>query len=77
MTDIIEVFQHYIHAMPSVSEAEVEFKHAMDEDSELRQAYRDWCHETGSSFKNGFRDYCDEYIDDRNSVWDTLTDIDV
>lgn len=76
MTDITELFDHYIRTNPSVPEAEAEFKRAVAEDAELKQLYRDWCHETGSSTKNGFRDYCDELIDEQNEVWDTLTDLD-
>lgn len=76
MTDILEIFNHYIETTPSIAEAESEFKHAVAEDSELRGVYREWCRENGSSTKNGFRDYCDELIDERNSVWDHLADAD-
>ena len=31
------------------------------EDDYLREDYEEWCHAVGSSEKNGFLDYCEEY----------------
>ena len=48
----------------------------IDEDDELHRRYREWCHEVGSSERRGFLDFCDEYLRDRESVWDNLNDFD-
>ncbi len=76
MNDITQVFQQVLSQAGSVDIAEAEFKKMMHEDHELRKMYRDWCHEVGSSEKNGFFDYCDEYMDSQDSIWDTLNDYD-
>ena len=47
---------------------------AKEKDVTLTHTQSEWCHEVGSSEKNGFMDYCDEYLRDQNSVWDTLSD---
>ena len=31
-----------------------------------------WCHEVGSSERRGFLDFCEEYLDNQESIWDTL-----
>jgi hypothetical protein len=46
------------------------------EDEGLRDVYRQWCHDTGSTEKNGFLDFCDEYMNDQDSIWDYLGDLD-
>ena len=60
----------------SVDVAESDFKKMIDEDDELHRRYREWCHEVGSSERRGFLDFCDEYLSDRESVWDNLNDFD-
>lgn len=42
--------------------------------TELRERYREWCHEVGSSEKKGFLDYCEEYFESQDSIWDNLKD---
>lgn len=76
MYDITEYFINLIDQTHSIDIAESEFKRAINDDDELRAAYRSWCHEVGSSEKDGFMDFCQEYIDGRNEVWDTLNDYD-
>lgn len=73
MIDITEVFTQYLEQYDSVDIAESEFKKQMHEDPELRAAYRTWCHEVGSSEKRGFMDFCEEYLDNKNDIWDSLS----
>ena len=73
MIDITEVFKQYLEQYDSVDIAESEFKKQMHEDPELRTAYRTWCHEVGSSEKRGFMDFCEEYLDNKNDIWDSLS----
>ena len=74
MNTIEELFNSYLTQFKSVDIAESEFKKDLHTDPDMRRMYRQWCHEVGSSEKNGFTDYCDEYLRDQNSVWDTLSD---
>ena len=74
MNNIESLFNYYLDQFKSVDIAESEFKKEMHADPEIRQMYRQWCHGVGSSEKNGFFDYCEEYLRDQNSVWDTLSD---
>lgn len=76
MDEIIEVFNNYLTTYGSVDIAEAEFKHMIQDDSHVRDLYREWCDSVGSSEKNGFFDYCDEYLDTQNDVWNTLNDFD-
>lgn len=73
MIDITEVFTQYLEQYDSVDIAESEFKKQMHEDPELRTSYRTWCHEVGSSEKRGFMDFCEEYLDNKNDIWDSLS----
>lgn len=56
--------------------AEAEFKRIIAEDTDTRNSYKDWCNECGYSFRNGFTDFAEEYLQQRDSVWDVLTDFD-
>ncbi|MFG6380494.1 MAG: hypothetical protein K1V87_00095 [Muribaculum sp.] len=76
MTDITELFLQIIHQYKSVDIAEAEFKKMLHEDQDLREEYREWCDAVGSSEKMGFLDYCDEYMDSQESIYDTLNDYD-
>ena len=76
MNDITDFFNELLRQYHSVDIADAELKKLIHEDPELRACYRDWCHDVGSSEKNGFLDYCGEYIDSQNSVWDSLNDYD-
>lgn len=76
MVDIIEIFEHILQSARSIDMAESEFKHLLCDDPEIRQAYRAWCVEEGTTEKNGFVDYCSERFDEEESRWDTLNDYD-
>jgi len=76
MEDITQLFIEILHQADSVDVAESEFKKMIGEDEELHHRYREWCHEVGSSERKGFLDFCDEYLADRESVWDNLSDFD-
>ena len=74
--DITEYFNSLISQTGSIDMAEAEFKRAIAEDNELHTIYREWCHENGSSERNGFLDFCDEYRESQDSKWDSLNDYD-
>ncbi len=76
MTDITEVFNHYLDQYDSIDIAEAEFKKNLHEDSRLRDEYREWCHNVGSTEKSGFIDYAEEYVENQNDVWNSLNDFD-
>lgn len=60
----------------SVDIAEAEFKRTIAEDNQLHTLYREWCHDNGSSERNGFLDFCEEYLESQDSKWDSLSDYD-
>jgi len=76
MEDLEELFQYIINQHRSIDVADMEFHKMIADDPALRDQYRQWCHEVGNTERNGFRDYCNEYIDNQESVWDSLTDYD-
>ena len=76
MDDIITIFNEYLTQFHSIDIAETEFKKSIHEDPQLRATYRSWCEEVGSTERNGFFDYCQEYMASQNDVWNTLNDYD-
>lgn len=76
MTDITQKFISILDECGSVDVAEAEFKKMLADDSQLKEEYTEWCNENGSSFRNGFLDFCEEYLESRESIWDSLTDYD-
>ncbi len=77
MNDLTQLFTDLLSQHDgSVDIANAEFKKMLGEDDELRAEYRDWCHTVGSSEKNGFLDFCQEYIENQDSLWEYLGDFD-
>lgn len=76
MEEIENYFRELLKEHRSVDIAESEFKKTMAEDPDLRERYSEWCHVVGSSERKGFRDFCDEYMERMDSVWESLTDYD-
>ncbi|MCM1032853.1 MAG: hypothetical protein NC405_03765 [Odoribacter sp.] len=76
MEDITDYFISLLQEHHSVDIAEAEFKRVIADDDELHALYRQWCHQEGDSEKNGFINFCREYLDDRNEVWESLNDYD-
>lgn len=74
--DITQYFDRLLEQTGSVDIAEAEFKRAIADDAELHRQYREWCHENGSTERNGFMDYCEEFMESQDSKWDTLSDYD-
>lgn len=70
--DITELFMKIISQAGSIDMAEAELKKRIGEDEQLHRLYREWCREVGSSERRGFLDFCDEYLDRQDSIWDTL-----
>ena len=76
MEDITTLFVEILQQAGSVDVAESEFKKLIGEDDGLHRQYREWCHEVGNTERRGFIDFCEEYLSDRESVWDNLNDFD-
>ncbi len=76
MENMTAFFEEIIRQNPSLDMAEAEFRRALVDDPELRRQYRDYCREVGSSEKNGFLDFCEEYMQEEDNVWNSLNDYD-
>lgn len=76
MDNLNEFFQQLLDQHRSLEIAEIEFKRMMSEDPELSEEYREWCAEQGYNPKSGFKEYCEQYIDELGEKWDSLSDFD-
>lgn len=76
MENLIDYFIHIIKQSDSLDIAESEFKRSLIDDDDLRRQYREYCREIGTSEKNGFLDFCEEYMQDQDNVWNSLNDYD-
>lgn len=72
--DITDFFISLLQEHGSVDIADYAFKKAIHEDPGLREEYTEWCHAVGSTEKNGFLDFCEEYMSDQDSIYDSLSD---
>ncbi len=72
MTDITELFDSLLEQAGSIDIAEAEFKRIIHTDPELKSAYHQWCDEYGSSERNGFFDYCQDFKKSQDDIWDSL-----
>lgn len=76
MKELEDYFIQILNENRSIDIAESEFKMAMGADAELHRLYKEWCHEYGHTERNGFREFCEEYRDNEDTVWDSLRDYD-
>ena len=76
MEDITVFFSQLIEQSKSLDIAEAEFKRLLAEDADLQREYSEWCNAVGSSERHGFRDFCEEYMDSQDNIWDHLRDYD-
>lgn len=76
MEELEDFFVSIINQSASADLAESEFKRALVDDEDLRCRYKSYCREMGTSEKNGFADFCEEYLRDRNEMWNSLDDFD-
>ena len=74
--DISQYFINLLLESPSLDIAEAEFKRNLADDDQLKAVYREWCDAEGYSERSGFSDFCREYIEGRNELWDSLNDYD-
>lgn len=74
MTDITDLFVDLIQQHRSIDIANDVFKKRLADDPELKALYSEWCSESGSSEKDGFIDFCEEYLDNQDSIYDSLSD---
>lgn len=72
--DITDFFINLLNEHKSIDIADYAFKKALHEDAGLRDEYSEWCLAVGSSEKNGFLDFCEEYMNNQDSIYDSLSD---
>lgn len=75
----MKIEEHYINLLEqfrSVSLAEQEFRRQMDDDETLLSQYRDWCATEELDPRTALRDFGEQYIEERELIWDSLTDFD-
>lgn len=76
MEEMHDLFVHIINQTDSLDMAESEFRHLLVDDPELRRQYREYCREMGTSERNGFKDFCEDFMQEQDNVWNSLSDFD-
>lgn len=76
MEDLTEYFVNILKQSDSIDIAESEFKRSLIDDDDLKRRYREYCREIGTSEKHGFLDFCEEYMQNQDSIWESLSDYD-
>lgn len=76
MEDITDYFIHILNQAPSFDMAEAEFRRALVDSQELRRSYRAWCRENGTSERDGFAEFAEEYLSEQSNKWNALSDYD-
>lgn len=74
--DIALYLENLITESQSVDIAISEFKRNMADDDGLKEAYREWCEAQGYSERTGYKEYIEEFIENRNERWNSLNEYD-
>ena len=70
MNDISEILHEMLDRYGPSSQIDEEFLAILNSDNELNDEYKAWCKSHGYATKNGFREYINELIESRDSLWD-------
>ena len=74
MIDISVTIHDMLSQFGSIDIAESEFKRQINEDSDLKKAFKEWCEDMGYKEREAFINYCEEYLQGNESIFDTLSD---
>lgn len=76
MADISSMIQEMLIQFRSIDIAESEFKRIINDDESLKTEFKEWCEEMGYRERHAFEQYCHEYLDNHESMFDTLSEYD-
>lgn len=76
MADISSMIQEILIQFRSIDIAESEFKRIINDDESLKTEFKEWCEEMGYRERHAFEQYCHEYLDNHESMFDTLSEYD-
>ena len=74
--DVTIIIDDVIKQYRTLDLSEEVFRSMMDDDPQLEADYQEWCDTMGVSSRKGFAYYYEEYIEQQDSVWDSLEDQD-
>lgn len=74
--DITITFDDIIKQYHTLDSSEEAFRVMLEADKQLEADYQEWCDTMGVSGRKGFAYYYEEYIEQQDSVWDSLDDHD-
>ena len=74
--DITITFDDIIKQYRTLDLSEDIFRSMMAEDKQLEADYKEWCDTFGIPERKGFAYYYEEYIEQQDSIWDSLDDHD-
>ncbi len=74
MNDITDLFRNLIIEHRSIDIANAEFHRMVDDSPELGEQYSEWCEENGYNENKGFLNFCEEYLESQDSIWESLND---
>ncbi len=74
--DITVTFDDIIKQYRTLDLSEESFWSMVREDKQMEADYKEWCETMGVPERKGFSYYYEEYIDQQESVWDSLNDHD-
>lgn len=72
--DIPSLIIELLHQFGSIDIAESEFSRQIHEDEKMMIAFREWCNEMGYKERKAFVEYCQEYINENEEIFDSLSD---
>ena len=74
--EITITFDDIIKQYRTLDLSEDIFRSMMAEDKQLEADYKEWCDTLGIPERKGFAYYYEEYIEQQDSIWDSLDDHD-
>lgn len=72
MNDINDILRNLLDQYSNPSDVDQAFEQMLIEDDELKSDYNEWCFANGYDPKRGYKDYLDELIESRDSIWENI-----
>ena len=74
MNDISDILRTLLDQLSIASKVDAEFANMLECDDTLKGDYAEWCEANRYDLKTGYKDYIDELIDSRDSIWENLNE---
>ncbi len=74
--EIEDILRELYDRLGDSRELDIEFMQMLERDADLNDLYTEWCQANSYRPRNGYREYIELLVEQRDSVWDAYNEYD-